>query len=63
MRTKIWAAFTDLFRWQADDGPTLNTSMVAAIFQGIQACIARKPYIFVILQGVRTPVPTLDPHM
>ena len=45
------------FRWHADDGPTLNTGLVAAIFQGIRTCFARKPNIFVILQGVRTNCP------
>ena len=46
------------FRWRADDGPTLNASLVAVI------CIARKTYIFVIFQrgGVWTPCPPLDPH-
>ena len=38
------------FWWRADDGPTLNVGLVAATFQGIQTCIARKPYIFVIFQ-------------
>ena len=38
------------FRWRADNDPTLNASLVDAIFQGIQTCIARKPYIFVIFQ-------------
>ena len=27
------------------------------IFKGIQTSIAKKPYIFVIFQGVRTPCP------
>ena len=39
---------------------TLNASLVAAIFQGIRTCIARKPYIFVIFQCGG---PDLDPHM
>ena len=39
------------FRWRADDAPTLNAGLVAAIFQGIRNCIARKPYIFVIFLG------------
>ena len=39
------------FRWCADDSPTLNAGLVAVIFQGIQTCIARKPYILVIFQG------------
>ena len=30
------------FRWRADDRPTLNAGLVAAIFQGIRTCIARK---------------------
>ena len=39
------------FHWRADDAPTLNAGLVAAIFQGIRNCIARKPYIFVIFHG------------
>ena len=39
------------FLWHADDGPTLNAGLVAAIFQGIRTCIARKPYIFVKFSG------------
>ena len=34
--------------WHADECPTLNAGLAAAIFQGIRTCIARKPYIFVI---------------
>ena len=45
------------FRWRADDGPTLNAGLLAAIFQGIRACIARKPYIFVVFQGGPDPLP------
>ena len=41
-----------VFRWQADDGPTLNAALVASDFQGIRTSIAKKPYIFVIFQGV-----------
>ena len=53
------------FRWHAVECPTLNAGFAAAIFQGIRTCIARKLYIFIIFQGggVRTPVPSLDPHM
>ena len=55
------------FHWRADDAPTLNAGLVAAIFQGIRNCIARKPYIFVIFHGggggSGPPVPPLDPHM
>ena len=54
------------FRWRADDGPTLNAGLVAAIFQGIRTYIARKTCIFVIFQGGGSgpPVPPpLDPHM
>ena len=36
------------FRWHADECPTLNAGLAAAIFQGIRTGIARKPYIFVI---------------
>ena len=39
------------FRWRAYDGPTLNTGLVASIFQGIRAYIARIPYIVVIFHG------------
>ena len=57
-----------VFRWRVDDGTTLSTGLVAAIFQEIRTCIAGKSYIFVIFQGggVRTPCPPpppLDPHM
>ena len=53
------------FCWRADDDPTLNAGLVAAIFQRIWTCIiARKPYIFVIFQeGSGPPIPPLDPHM
>ena len=54
-----------MFRWRADDGPTLNPVLVAAIFQGIRTCIARKSYIFAIFQG-EGPDPLssiLDPYM
>ena len=38
--------------WHADNGPTLNSGLVAfVIFQGIRTSIAKKPYIFVIFQG------------
>ena len=30
-------------RWRADNGPTLNASLVAAIFQGNWTCIALTP--------------------
>ena len=33
------------FRWNADECPTINAGLAAAIFQGIRTCIARKPYI------------------
>ena len=48
------------FRLHADECPTLNAGLAAAIFQGIRTCIARKPYIFVIFQCGG---PDLDPHM
>ena len=38
------------FCWRADDGPTLDFGLVAAISQGIRTCIARKPFSFVIFQ-------------
>ena len=37
------------FRWRADDGQTLNTGLVAVIFQGIRTSIAKKPYIIPVL--------------
>ena len=46
------------FRLHADECPTLIAGL-AAIFQGIRTCIARKPYIFVIFQCGG---PDLDPH-
>ena len=39
-------AILKAFRWHADECPTLNAGLAAAIFQGIRTCIARKPYIF-----------------
>ena len=48
------------FHWHADDGQTLNACLVALILQGIRTCIARKPYIFVIFQGVRGCVLVLE---
>ena len=52
------------FRWRADDGPTLNASLVA-LCQGILTSIAQKTFIFVIFQG-GGPDPLslpLDPHL
>ena len=49
---------SQLFRWRADGGPTLNASLV---FQGIQTSIAKKPYIFVIFQGGGCPDPLSTP--
>ena len=40
------------FRWRADGCPTLNASLVALWFQGMQTSIAEKPYNFVIFSGV-----------
>ena len=55
------------FCWRADGGPTLNAGLVAFVgLQGIRTSIAKKPYIFVILEGVQTPCPPpphLDPHI
>ena len=48
----------------ADDGPTLNASLVALWFKGIQTSIAKKPYIFCDFRGCSgPPVAPLDPHM
>ena len=54
-----------MFRWHTDDDPTLSAGLVAAIFQGIRICIARKPYIFRFFQGDPDPLspPSLDPHI
>ena len=50
------------FCWHADDGPTLNAGLAAAIL--IRPCMARKPYIFVIFQECSGPLsPPLDPKM
>ena len=47
-----------LFKWWADNGPTLNAGFV--IFPGH----AKEPYSFVILRGSGRPVPLpLDPRM
>ena len=51
------------FRWRADDGSKLDAGLVAAIFQGMRTCIARKPYILCFSGGSGPPVPPLDPHM
>ena len=55
------------FCWRANDGPTLNAGLVAAIFfQGIQTSIAKKPNNFEIFQGGWGPdplSPPLDLHM
>ena len=52
------------FRWPADYGPTLNGSFV--VFQWIHTSIAKKPYIFVIFQGVSEhfpPAPSGSPNV
>ena len=55
------------FRWRAENGPTLNASLVALWFSlGIQTSIAKRPYIFVIFEGVSgppAPHPPLNPPM
>ena len=45
------------FRWSADDGPELHVGLVVLRISGDPGSIAKKPYIFVIFQGVRIPVP------
>ena len=47
--------------WRVNDCLTLNAGLVA-IFQGIRACIARKPYIFAIFQGGSGPNGPPPPH-
>ena len=44
------------FRWQADDGPTLNAGLVAFDFKEIRTSIAKEPYVFVIFQGGPDPL-------
>ena len=52
-------------RWRANDGPTLNASLVDANFSGgPRTSIARKPYNFMIFQvGSLFPPPPLYPPM
>ena len=35
-----------VFRWRANDGPTLNAGLIDVILQRIRTRIAKKPYIF-----------------
>ena len=60
---RIQKVLSEAFRWRADDDPTFNAGLVAAIYQGNRTCIARKLYIFVIFQGGSDPLSPLDPHM
>ena len=61
IRGPSWAcqgnAIQMAFCWSANDDPPLDAGLVALLFfsGGIGASIAKKPYIFVIFQGVRTP--------
>ena len=46
----FWGFFLCVYEEREDpsttiSGPSLNAGLVAAIFQGIRTCIARKPYI------------------
>ena len=51
-------------RWRADDGPTLNAGLKALWFLGDpDQYFAKKPYIFVIFQGVCTPCPRPPPPL
>ena len=53
------------FRWRADDGPTLNAGLVAAIFRGSGPVLLENP-IFCDFSGgggSGPPVPPLDTHM
>ena len=56
-----------VFRWRADESPTLNADLIGSfvIFQGIQTSIAKKPNIIVIFQGGSgPPVPSSgSPHV
>ena len=57
------------FRWHADDGQILNAGFKLVALRILRISgdleIAKKPYNFVIFQGVgvRTPCPPLDPCM
>ena len=56
-----------MFRWRADDGPTLNAGLEAlCFFQGIRTSIAKNNLFFqvVIFRGSEPPAPPpLDPRM
>ena len=60
-RATIGPPSKHVFRWQADDGPSLNAALwYLCDFQGIWTSIAKKPYSFVVFQGgvvSRLPVP------
>ena len=58
-----WRFIEMVFRWRANDGPTLNTGYGGfVIFQGIWTSIAKEPYSFVIFQGGPDPLSSpLDP--
>ena len=49
----------NVFRWRADDDPTLNAGLVVFSFSGLRTSIAKKPYIFMIFQGGSKPPVTL----
>ena len=50
-----------VFRWRADEGPTLNAGLIGSfvIGQGIRTTIAKKSYIFVIFRVGPDPFPPL----
>ena len=50
-----------VFRWRANDGPTLNAGLIDVILQRIRTRIAKKPYIFVIFQGGGSWSPPVSP--
>ena len=52
----IQNVLSEAFRWRADDDPTLNAGLVAAIYQGNRTCIARKLHIFCDFSGGPDPL-------
>ena len=51
------------FRWRADDGPTLNAGLVAAIFRGSGSVLLENPIFCDFSGGSGPPALPLDPHM
>ena len=53
-----------VFRWRADDDPTLNAGLVALrFFRGSGPLLLENPIFCDFSGGARPPCPPLDPHM